>query len=221
LLIADKHIRIVADYREVPSAIPDMLKQKGVTVELKNLKTGDYLINNTVLVERKSRDDFIISIIQDRLFDQCSRLRKSKMHSILLIEGNPYHSNHNIDRNAVKGALLSVSLSWQIPIVYTSGHDDTASVLIMSANQLLRNNLHFLQRAGKPKRAKGQALYFLQGLPSVGQKTAKALLERFRTPENVVLATEDELLEVEGLGKEKVKKIRAFLRQKTGGVAKR
>ena len=211
MLVTDKRVRIIADYREAASAIPDMLKQKGATVELTYLKTGDYLINNTVLVERKSRDDFILSIIQNRLFSQCSRLQKSKMHTILLIEGNPYHNNHNIDRNAVKGALLSVSLSWQIPIVYTSGHEDTARTLIMSANQLLRNNFYFLRRTGKPKRLKDQAMFFLQGLPAVGQKTAKSLLERFKTPENVVLATEDELLEIEGLGKEKVKKIRTFL----------
>lgn len=49
-------------------------------------------------------------------------------------------------------------------------------------------------------------------MPGVGSITAKALLKKFVTIENVILADEEELMEIKGLGKTKVKKIREFLR---------
>jgi DNA excision repair protein ERCC-4 len=54
-------------------------------------------------------------------------------------------------------------------------------------------------------------MYFLQGLPSVGPVLARSLLEKFASLENIVLAGEDELREIDGLGKSKAKQIRAFL----------
>lgn len=71
-------IKITADFREVPSKIPEILKNLAAHVELAQLKTGDYILNDKVVVERKSRDDFILSIIQGRLFSQCARIRKTK-----------------------------------------------------------------------------------------------------------------------------------------------
>jgi DNA excision repair protein ERCC-4 len=204
-------ISIVADYREVPSKVPEILKELGAKVKFSQLKTGDYLLNNEIIVERKSREDFILSLIQGRLFSQCSRLKNTTYHQILLIEGNPYKTAHNIDRQAIKGALLSVSMSWQIPIIYSSDISDTAQMLIMATKQLLNEKLAFRRCGYKPKTFRKKAIYFLQGLPSVGPKLAIALLDRFGSLENVILATTDELLETNGLGKEKVKKIREFL----------
>lgn len=205
-------ISIVADYREVPSKIPEIIKEQGVQVELSQLITGDYLINDEIIVERKSRDDFILSIIQGRLFSQCTRLKDTPYHQIILIEGNPYNTNHKIDRQAIKGVLLSVSLSWQIPIIYSANVNDSANTLLMSANQLLKEKCALRRGGYKPKTYRKKANYFLQGLPCVGPTTANALLKRFGTPEKVILATEEELQELEGLGKVKIKKIRDFLR---------
>lgn len=205
-------ISIMADYREVPSKIPEILKELGAQVELAQLKTGDYIINDEVIVERKSRDDFVLSIIQGRLFSQCARMKKSNHHQIMLIEGNPYNTNHKIDRQAIKGALLSITLSWQIPVIYSANTLDSANMLLMTTNQLLKESFKFRRGGHKPKKLKNKAIYFLQGLPNVGSTTAKALLEKFGTLENVILASEVELMEIEGLGKTKVRKIKEFLR---------
>ncbi len=151
-----------------------------------------------------------MSIIQGRLFNQCSRLKKQKLNPVFLIEGNPYSTSHDIDRQAIKGALLSISICWQIPIIYSANAKDSAKTLIMTANQLARSE-NYIFRNGKLKRSKSKALYFLQGLPAVGNSTAKLLLEKFRTPENVILATTEELMEIHGLGKNKAERIRSFL----------
>ena len=203
--------KIVADYREIPSKIPDILREREANVELQHLKTGDYIINEEIIIERKSRDDFVLSIIQSRLFSQCQRLKKAKYFPVVLIEGNPYHTEHNIDRRAIKGALLSISVSWQIPVMYSANANDSADMLLMAGKQLLQDDFNSLRRAYKPRRLKNKALYFLQGLPTVGSATAKALLEKFGSLENIILATEEELKQIEGLGKVKIEKIRRFL----------
>lgn len=51
------------------------------------LATGDFLIDNEVLIERKSVDNFAASLIDGRLFRQVARLAHSGYRSLLLIEG--------------------------------------------------------------------------------------------------------------------------------------
>ncbi len=214
-------IEIVADYREVPSKIPKILEELGAQVELAQLKTGDYIINNDVVIERKSKEDFILSIIQGRLFAQCARMKKVPHHLVLLIEGNPYNTNHQMDKQAIRGALLSVTISWQIPIIYSSSTDDSANMLLMIGNQLLKESCSIHRNGYKPKTPGKRAAYFLQGLPMVGPKLANAILERFDCLESAILATESELLEVEGLGKSKAKKIKEFLSFRYASTNKR
>jgi DNA excision repair protein ERCC-4 len=205
-------IKIIADYREIPSKLPEILKNHGANVIRRQLKTGDYIINEEVIIERKTREDFVLSIIQGRLFSQCAKMKKTDKHIMLLIEGNPYHTKHDIDRQAIKGALLSVSLCWQIPIIYSTDVNDSAHTIIMTGNQLLKESYPNFQRTRNSKNLQKKAIYFLQGLPTIGPVLAKALLKKFDTIENVILASEEELMEIEGLGKKKVKLIREFLK---------
>ncbi len=203
-------IKIIADHRENASSIPELLKNKGADVEIKTLSAGDYIINNSLLIERKSKDDFALSIIQGRLFTQCSKLKRQKLNPVFLVEGNPYTTTLDIDRQAIKGALLSIAVCWQIPAIFTTGIDDSVNTMLMTAYQLSKSE-NYVFRSGKPKRAKSKALYFLQGIPTVGSSTAKLLLEKFKSPENIILASTEELMEISGLGKNKAERIRAFL----------
>ena len=80
---------ITVDYREKPSGLHDLLKNCGASVEIAKLSHGDYIINDKITIERKTADDFLLSIIDGRLFNQLSNLKKFCSHPILLIEGNP------------------------------------------------------------------------------------------------------------------------------------
>lgn len=204
-------IRIITDYREIPSNIPALLESMGVEVEFKNLKAGDYLVNRELIVERKTAEDFVLSLIQGRLFSQCVRMKKRQKPLLFLIEGNPYDTDHKIDKRAIKGALVSVTLAWQIPLIFAEDKEDTARILLMGAQQQMKEQSHSYRTGRSPKNPNKKALYFLQGLPDVGPVLAKALLDQFGSLENVVLAEESELREVEGLGKVKAERIRKFL----------
>lgn len=205
-------ITIIADNLEKPSGIPDLLLLKGIELSLAQLVVGDYIINDCIIVERKTNTDFVQSIMSGRLFKQCAGLRKTGMLPLIIVEGNPYKTSY-ITPESIKGALLSITLSWQIPVIRSSGKEDTTSLLIMAAHQQL-NPPQFIRKTGiKPKIRQNKRHYFVRNLPGVGPKLAINLLNRFKTIENIVLAGEDELMEVEGIGKKKADTLGRFFRE--------
>ncbi len=116
----DAPISIEIDHRENKSGIPTMLEESTeTTVTYSKLSVGDYLINEEICVERKTAEDFVQSILDTRLFKQCANLKKQHWRHIILIEGNPYKTRHDIDPNAIRGAIISVSVSWQIPVLFS------------------------------------------------------------------------------------------------------
>lgn len=211
----DKLMTIITDYREKHSGIPGMLLQKGANVRINNLKTGDYIINNQIVIERKSSEDFIQSLVSGRLFQQCARLRSSASRSLLLIEGDLYHTRHQISKPAVKGALLSVTASWQLAVIYSENPEDSANLIFMLGNQELQQNYILRYNSYKPKKLKNQRLRFLQGLPNIGAVMAFRMYEHFGSILAVVNADVKELQGVEGIGKKSAVKIREFLSGKS------
>lgn len=202
---------ILADFREKPSGIPRLLSGEGINVCLTTLKTGDYLINNKLLIERKSAEDFIQSLVSGRLFNQCARLAKAVHPSFLLLEGDPYQTAHQIADQAIKGALLSVMASWRIPVVYTKDAGDSAYQMIMLGYQAMQRDEFVRSYGYKPKRIKAHRLRFLQGLPQTGPVRAKRLYDHFGSIEAIVRASENELQQVEGIGAKAAKSIREFV----------
>ena len=206
-------ITIIADNRETSSGIPTLLIDSNIDVIMEQLSVGDYMIDDDIVIERKTNIDFVQSIINGHLFDQCSRLRKTGKIPLIIVEGNPFKTRHNIKPEAIKGALLAVSLSWQIPIVRSSGKEDTVRLLIMASRQQI-NPPVFIRRTGKkPKKMQKQQHYFVQSLPGVGPELAQRLLAHFSTIEQIVLADASSLLKVEGIGKTKATKLFEFFRK--------
>jgi len=86
-------LKIIVDYREKASGLIDLLKNEGGFIEAKKVSHGDYIINETITIERKTAKNFLISIIDGRLINQLSKLKKFCTNPILIIEGNPYRYN--------------------------------------------------------------------------------------------------------------------------------
>ena len=81
-------IVIEIDHRERNAGIIEILRAKdGFVVEEKNLSVGDYFVNRRVTVERKTTRDFVVSIIDGRLFSQASRLKRRTEAPLMVVEG--------------------------------------------------------------------------------------------------------------------------------------
>jgi ERCC4-type nuclease len=79
-----ENVLILVDDRERPSGVAEELeKLSGVLVRIEHLAVGDYHIDGTVLIERKSAKDFAQSLIDGRLFRQAKQMADSPLRTAL------------------------------------------------------------------------------------------------------------------------------------------
>lgn len=207
-------LRIIADRREQKSGIPKLLAKAGVNVESATLITGDYVVANETIVERKSVRDFVSSIADGRLHDQCARLRAEFKHPVLIVEGGSELLAKVIDNPFVFYAAISqVAIEFEISVIQTPNATHTAKLLISLGT---RKGLKGGPLLKKQKKKSGVALRdqqinMLCGLPGIGVKLATRLLDRFGTPQAVMSATASELALVEKLGSARAKRLRGVL----------
>ncbi len=204
-----KPIKIVVDNRE--KIVSRYLFDK-VELEFKNLENGDYILSDRVIVERKTAEDFENSIIDKRLFKQLKDLKKYE-RPILIIEGDNYY---RLSEKIINGAVISIMLDFNIPVIFSKDVEETANILVkMAEREQLKNKRTMAIRTGKkPMSLKERQRFIVESFPDVGPLSAENLLMKFGTIENIVNASEDELMEVEGVGKITAKKIKEVLTER-------
>ncbi len=205
-------LRMVIDEREKKSGIPDLLKEIGVKVEMKNLPIGDYIVASETVVERKSIHDFISSVFDGRLFDQCNRLREHFEHPAIIIEGD-IDEIVQITENPLVfyGAISAVALDFKIPVLPTPNASNTAKLLVAMCARQGKTKGPFLKKIRKSGDVNRQQLSVLCSLPGVGEKLASRMLEKFGSPSNSLNASAIELSKIEGMGESRAQKIRKLL----------
>ena len=211
MLKNDTLVNIIADDREQKSdVIKTLLDIENVDVHIKRLTIGDYQIENRVIVERKTLKDFAISIIDGRLFKQMIRLAGSTLTGVLILEGTGKEIVEiGVTREAMQGALITVSLILGIPVLRSVNASETAKLIVYIARQLesiARGGVH--RQGYRPKDKRKKQLFILQGLPGVGPERAGQLLDKFGSVAAVISAESDELQTVYGIGKNVADKIK-------------
>jgi len=205
--------KILVDYRENSSGLPNLLVDAGFDVTIVKLPYCDYIINHDISIERKTGRDFVVSIIDGRLFQQASRMRKRTTRPVFLLEGSPFHIDVDIHRKAIKGAMLSVQVAWCIPIIYSQSMEDTCNIFkMLTIQQVNQTELLKLRHGFRSKKMLSKQLYLLQGLPNIGPVMALRLIKYFKTVRRVMNADTNELMEVEGIGNSTADKIQDILR---------
>ena len=111
------------------------------------------------------------------------------------------------------GALASIAIDMKIPILCSQNQNITAKILLAIAKreQLKMKKSLSIRTKQKFKSMNQHQLFLLSGLPKINKTTAKKLLLYFRTPENIFKASEEELMQTEGVGKQLAKNIRRIL----------
>lgn len=206
-----KNILIYMDSREMKSGVVKEL-YSNVELKVRNLEVADYVLSDRVAVERKTSDDFIESLIKGErdLFSQLLDLRKNYSRPILIIEGDLYGRLHP---NAIRGALAAIVVDLGIPVIQTKTARETAEILIAIARreQELKAR-EVVLHTGKTKRSlKEQQEYIVSAISNIGPVIARNLLKHFKTIENIVNASEEELVKVPKVGKKIAQKIREVL----------
>ena len=205
-------IRIVIDERERKSGIPKLLRAIGVNVEVKTLPIGDYIVSHETVVERKSIHDFISSIFDGRLFDQCNRLKEHFKFPIILLEGN-VDEIESITENPLVfyGALSTIAVDFKIPVIPTPNASHTAKLLVSLSSRKESIKGPLLKKIKKSNDIQKQQLIVLCSLPGIGEKTAIRMLEKFGTPLKALSSSTKDLAKIPGLGESRAKKIKKML----------
>jgi len=140
-----------------------------------------------VAIERKTIQDFIVSMINKRLVRQLEEIKQYRKQ-ILVIESTEKHDTYcndkKINSNAIRGFILSILLDMNIPILFTKDSQDTAMFLWLLARKKEKSNISL--RVKRKVLNKRELLQFiLEGFPGIGPATAKKLLQRFKTIKNI------------------------------------
>lgn len=206
---------IYADSREISSKVVRELDKLNVEVIIKPLAVADYQVSADVVLERKTASDFVSSIIDQRLNKQAKEMVEEFDKPILILEGDNLYSGF-ISPNAIRGALASIAVDFQIPIIPTKSPEDTAALIRRIAIREQRHERPEIQirTDKKPLTLWQQQLYVVESLPGVGPVNARKLMEEFGSVKEIFTASEDDLQKVEGIGKQIARNIKRVVETK-------
>jgi len=196
--------KIIIDNREKNSLVPSELINMNVPIEFQQLKVADYIINN-VAIERKTISDFVTSMINKRLFKQLEEMSQYPQQ-LLLIEGSQEElEKTGINSNAIRGFLLTITLKFKVPVIFTKDQEETATYLKILWN---KKETPMSFNVSKRNLSPDERLSFiLEGFPNIGPKKSEELLKEFHTVQNIINASEEDLKKMLGKRAKEFKEI--------------
>jgi Fanconi anemia group M protein len=202
-------LQIVIDDRERASGLSAAVVALWPSSVEGRLVVGDVEIGPRVIIERKSLPDFVASIRDSRLFSQAFALSRVATRPLLLLEGTEPASILDLRPEQFHGVLLTLMLSFRVPVLRTSSVDESAAVIA----RIARHELRWLARRASPPRARParQALDVLTSIPGLGDERARRLLREFGSVAGVVAAEPRDLQRVSGIGPETARSVRSAL----------
>jgi len=207
---------VLADDREAASPVPTALRQNpAVDLRFQRLSVGDYEVDHRCVFERKTLADFAGSLIDGRLFVQAQRLARLETPAAIILEGRGSQlAATHVRREALQGAMISLSIIFHLPVLRALDSAETARLILYGAQQLRRHQWMESHRFGRrPKRKRRLQLHILQGLPSIGPRRAEQLLQQFGSVQAIMVATQERLEQVEGVGPKTAAAIRGVLNE--------
>jgi ERCC4-related helicase len=208
-----QQIKLIVDSRELPTAVARELARLDVVISGESLEIGDYVASEDVAVERKESNDFIQSLIDGRLFAQLSALRSTYRRPVLIIEGEQIIGLRGVNPASIYGALASIAIRIQVPIIWTRNAEETANVLYRIAHlEQVSSQKPLRTRSGDTKGSDAETLeYILSGFPGIDTVTSRALLTEFGTLDRIFSEETKSLQKVKGVGPKIAARIRRLL----------
>ena len=211
-----------------PAVIQKLIEEEGEEVTRIPLPHGDYQFYGheglCILVERKAIGDLLKSLGEGRLQKQLrDMLTQENTETVLLVEG--YWSATDDHRIRYKGGISKWNLSSVMNFLLSvqlegvrlmfSPHQYGTAHLLVKMHQFFEKPEH-KALAARPKPLfcsdglREQQLYFLMGLPGIGEELAHRILDHFGSPAEVLYAVH-RLPEVEGIGRKTLARIEKVL----------
>jgi len=207
-------LSIVIDDRELRSKAARHLFSLGVRLESRRLDIADFIIANSVFVERKTAADFESSIVDGRLFMQARELAKLPC-PVIALTGSDFS---RLSPKAILGAQISLATDFRIPVFRFGSEEELAEFLAATAAQKAKGPKALALRYEKPSLTLSERQQFVvESLPLVGPVAARSLLRRLGSVERVFAADGEQLQAADGVGPVRAKEIRRVIQSKFEG----
>ncbi|MHC3436591.1 DEAD/DEAH box helicase [Natrialbaceae archaeon A-gly3] len=209
-------IEIVADQREMDSDVPrELSRREDVEIRLETLAVGDYVLSDRVVVERKSAADFVDSLVGgDRsAFEQVGAMARHYSRPIVIVEGEGVYEQRDVHPNAIRGALSSLAVDFGASVLRSESEADTTELLGVIAGREQQTSSRTVSVHGEKgtKTLGEQQEYVVSSIAEIGPVTARSLLEEFGSVEAVMIASEEELQDADGVGAVTAERIREVI----------
>ena len=208
-------VSIIADHRERASRTCEWLRSFNAEIIEKQLPVGDYIVSEKVGIERKTVEDFLSSILDQRLFRQLEDLSATFEKPLLILEGDQASSfcARNMHPNAIHGALSSIAIDYGVPMIWTSTPRDTAAQIYWTGyREQVKKGSGVSSRVCKRGRDTAELQEFIVcGLPGINTMLSRRLLSHFGSAREVFWASEKELRAVEGVESKKANEIQCLV----------
>ena len=201
----DERPAVIVDNRETHSKVAEHLSNLGVKITLEQLPVGDYAIGDRILIERKTTQDFVDTLVDRDLFGQMKDLAESSIRPVLIVEGGSLadlYDLRNLHPNAIRNTLASIAVDFDVSILFTKDANETAEMIHAFARRELgtERSPRGLHKAKTGRSGKATVEYILTAFPDVGPKAARDLLREFGSLRSIMAASKEELLAVKGVG---------------------
>lgn len=208
LSLPSNNFQVFADYRE--QEIIEHLKKLGLRVNIVNLDVCDFVCND-IGIERKSFQDFISSILDGRIFEQAKRMIENYKKRVIIVEG--MGDVERINENYYFSVLSYLAVN-NVSLIFSRNRVETAKIIYWIVRKDSEKkeliNSSFVVRKKEKELDKIQER-ILCAFPGISKVLSKRILKKFKSIKNFVLASENELMKIEGIGEKISKRIKDIL----------
>ena len=207
----------IDDREKDKDRIEAIKKEFNSNVTVKRLVAGDILIqqNNgpTIAIEVKTIQDFIQSCRKRQIQKEALNMKKIYPFSFIVIYDNDKWNKQYTKAQTLNekyGNIVSLMQRYKVPVIqcYNTNHFlKCIKAIISNVNKNDEPIEHTIVR----DKHSNEMINVLIGLPKVGVKMARKLLDEFNTPGGVLKATDSQLDEIPRLqekSKEAIRRMR-------------
>jgi DNA excision repair protein ERCC-4 len=188
-------LEIYLDHREPEELMRTFQSFGNSIITRKHLYTGDIVMDDYLIIERKTVQDFFNSLNDGRLFSQVKRLQKLPNPALLVVEEEEQgFQQRQFRKAAFQSLLFSIQWKFRIPVFFTRNILETVSLSLYCyrsfAGQKITSSKNTIQRKKSLSNQQIQ-LDMLARIPGIGKKRAQELLKTYGSIKGIMQNTDD------------------------------
>lgn len=186
------------------------------SVASRRLDAGDVVMGD-VGVERKTLSDYVSTLIGRRapdLRDQVRRLSEAYEHSYVLLEAElPADGDEGVPASAVRGSAASITARLGTPVIPCSDRDRLVDMAVRLGRKHVEEPSEPALPNGSVTALDAPTAKRMYGcIDGVGTDTAGRLYEAYPAVEDLVAASPEELMAIDGIGPKRAEAIHSAFR---------